>query len=246
MQAQDSPMNLKLRAFLSRSPLVKRLMPYQTWAQRQRLQAAYGFCALGTHANSALPALTDLYLKRGHEAIAFSLVNMSEEGRMAASQCLTNRGVLLTNKAPCVRQWIVEALAQLGALGRKTDASATRQALAEKAHVIAAPSLRECLSDRDSFVCASAAHALLQLGSDQEAPAAALPQSLSDPNPPVRENVKLYLVMLGLRGPLALPVLEKALQNPDPTIRGWAANLIQEQRPEPVRSRDVTHAPPTP
>jgi hypothetical protein len=145
MEARDWPPKQRL-LWLASSPWLIDIT-HTTPRERQKVQALFGFCALGTNANPAVPALMDFLLRQGEYHTAAALAYMSPEGVLSLSQALTNRDIDLTSNVPDLRFRILCVLDELVWVAHQADTAPGRRARLELHARLAAPSLLQCVND---------------------------------------------------------------------------------------------------
>jgi HEAT repeat protein len=239
MEAQDWSPKRRLEWVAFTLGLIK-LPTTTTRAERQNVRALFGFCALGTNANPALPALMDLLVRRGDSHTAVALAYMSPEGVLALSQALTNRDMILRTKVPHARFTIFLVLSQLAWVAQQTDTPPERRARLELHARLAAPSLLQCVSDPDAVIRIVAAERSVRLGVDRDKTMTVFTNCLTDPDPVIRKRAARDLSAFGPAATSAVPALVKALQDQEAFVRLAVTNALRKISPAAAGGAGIT------
>jgi len=231
MEARDWPPKQRLLYWAANLRLID-LMRHTTPAKRQNVRALFGFCALGTNANPAVPALTDLLLRRGDMGdirTAVALAYMSPEGVLALAQVLTNRDIIRTNNAPHARFTAYHGLNQLAWAARWAKASPERSSRFELHASLAAPSLLQCMNDPYPVLHLVAAERALRLGVERDKALTVLTNCLADPGLVISNRAARDLSALASAATSALPFRLRPSQDEETSVRRAATNELEKR-----------------
>ena len=228
MEARDWPPKPRLQWWAANLLHID-LTLYTSPAERQKVRALFGFCALGTNANPAVPVLTDLLLRRGDRRAAVALAYMSPEGVIALSQVLTNRDSIRTNNVPRARFAAYLVLSGLVLAAQQADTPFRRSARFEWLARLAAPSLLQCMNDPNPGLRLVAAQRALRLGVERNKALTVLTNCLTDPDPVISQRAALDLSALGPAATSALPPWLKASQDQGTSVRRAATNALEKR-----------------
>ena len=242
MEARDWPPKPRL-LWLASNLLHLDLMRHTNPAERQNVRALFGFCALGTNANPAVPALTNLLLRRGDDCTAVALAYMSPEGVLAVSQVLTNQDIIRTNNAPRARFTAFQVLRRLTWVAQQADPPFERSRLELLAR-LAAPSLLQCMNDPYPRIRVAAAMRAVDLGLDRDKAVTVLTACLTNPDPWVSSYAAASLSALGPAATSAVPPLVKASREHGTSVASANTNALPKTSPAPARSGPLTRRSP--
>jgi hypothetical protein len=167
---EDSKLKLKLLQLASKQHVVNiRWKTAEVW----HFEAIQGLLALGPLAKSALPALIEMYNKRGSSPFELSDVITEINGSTgpAAADALPGFIIDTTNINPVIRWRAVQSLGQIGA---RPD--------------LVVPTLTKCLGDTSEDVRYTAAFGLEASGGSAKSAVPELIKALADPSPDVRDE----------------------------------------------------------